>query len=429
MSATIKTVTIAKVRIVTMCVKCKHRVFFDPVSKVLYYMDEGCNKVPLPTDAQLGGGVPIGGGSTPTLPPVNPDLPVTQDLACYKANGVWDVLNQFAEAMFNITWVGNLFLYSYAEFGRAYPHLKANNLSHLNFWRQHADDDKSDMQDDWNLYKDEIKAAMICFLSNIFEKSQYLTTPDLAALKTDWAFETESEALNDWLLDLLFVPENTMYQEYAAYYADNQMGECDCAGSEPTPPVPPIAAGCVRVQPGLIVHPAFSDIGTFTPTTIKPDPFGVKVGETTYQGQVGVSDEILDGADPDRPAAAFAVMWRLESGMRVKGIRGQLTYAPVAGSTNAYHAVLAIATGETTAFESLKLQFIADGGMDFGAGNTAFDHQATDDNYHDALYVYLAVYYERAESGSVSVQLDNLTLLVENDDMTVEYAVPTLVYC
>jgi hypothetical protein len=87
-----------------MCVKCKNRVFFDPETQSMYYIDDSCNKVKLPFGATAGNATVddwIGQGAPPLPEPVpsahdNPFYQTQDSLKCAKAtaivNEIWNVL-------------------------------------------------------------------------------------------------------------------------------------------------------------------------------------------------------------------------------------------------------------------------------------------------------------------------------------------------
>jgi hypothetical protein len=80
-----------------MCIKCKDRLFYDRVAKQIYYMDEGCNKIPI-TGTELAGVIE----QDTTYPDVSHDDPLydaTDALKCAKAtamvNEMWNVVGVY----------------------------------------------------------------------------------------------------------------------------------------------------------------------------------------------------------------------------------------------------------------------------------------------------------------------------------------------
>ena len=232
-----------------MCVKCKHKVFYDPDKNLLYYMDEGCNKLPVPAGV-LGGGtggstVPIGGG-VPDLPPLDPDEVPSAGVACFKANGLWVLLKRFTDAAISvITDVGN-FDSSYAEMGRNFPDLKMNNWTAIQFFSKWNDSDAPALVDAWEEHEEAIKEAFLCSLQDKFDKHGRLSDGEYTfAVNHD--FDSPSGVLDDFLTDLMEVIEKKQMQEHAAYYAKMEQGECDCVGDSPTPPPPDVPEGFTKI--------------------------------------------------------------------------------------------------------------------------------------------------------------------------------------
>lgn len=229
-----------------MCVKCKHRVFYDPTTKVLYYMDDGCNKVPLPANA-LAGGVPIGGGATPSLPP-DDELPApSSGIACYKANALWHEFEAFSNALV-LQWSDSSdMVIGYAAFQANYAHLDADNWQLFNFFKNHGADNEATLSTKWAEHKADLKELFICWAQDQLGKEPTLSDAEIDLAKT-YDFDTDTALLDDFLTDVWAVIERKALKERASQYIIGEQGECNCAGSEPAPDPDVTPSGCISLK-------------------------------------------------------------------------------------------------------------------------------------------------------------------------------------
>jgi len=229
-----------------MCVKCKHRVFFDPNTKVLYYMDDGCNKVPVPADAVVGG-VPIGSGGAPSLPPIDPDAPINADNSCYKANAIADTFVAFIDAVFD-AWegAGILFTSATSKFQRLYPDYRVSNWNMNSFWLDHFTEDREDLNTLWDGMKEDLHETFLCQMSFQMGKEVTLSDLDLAIVKGH-SFYAGDGGIGDFITGAKNLIPDAYWQEQAAYYTTGEIGTCDCVGDAPTPPPPDVPEGFTKI--------------------------------------------------------------------------------------------------------------------------------------------------------------------------------------
>lgn len=284
-----------------MCLKCKHRVYYDPTANALYYMGDNCDKIPLPAGA-LAGGVPIGGGGSPSLPP-DDQLPTdpTSTIACQKATGVWQVIEDFADALIaSFEGLSLTPLNSTRKFFTDYgSNLKAQNWRVLEFISNHFTDDP-DIGEAWEEHKETTKADFICAAQDAFSKFPLLSDADYEWLFA-YDFDSPSALLDDFLTDVLEVPENAAWSESSTYHVFAQVGTCSCTGDEP---IPPPQTEPLEGEFGLFAGEVVGNITTsMTPAGSRADdnPRGTKISEIRY-------DLPAYDADTEQWADLF-VMW------------------------------------------------------------------------------------------------------------------------
>lgn len=221
-----------------MC-NCAYVLKIDPCTGEQYYKDDRGN-IHIVT--------PATSDSVPSLPPVPPDMPETQTNACYKANGVWQVIEDFTDAMIaSFSGLSLTPLNSTRKFFTDYgANLKSKNWRVLEFLGNHYTDDP-DINEDWEAHKAGLKSAFICAAQDAFAKFPLLTDSDFAWFMA-YDFDSPSALLDDFLTDLLEVPENAAWAEAASYHVFAQEGVCDCVGSEPAPDPDALETGCIRLE-------------------------------------------------------------------------------------------------------------------------------------------------------------------------------------
>ena len=221
----------------------------------------------------------------PNLPPVDEEAEPTQSIACYKANGVWEVLKAFTDALvLSITGTNLTPLHPYQSFQNEYGiGLKADNFKLWEFMAEHYTDDP-DVVTDWVEHEEAVKADFICLAQDAFSKFPLLSDDDYEWLAA-YDFDSPSAVLDDFMTSALSVPEIAAWAEAASFHVFSQVGECDCAGSEPVPPP--------QTEPnegefGLYEGELIGSISTgMNPTDSRAaaNPMGVKVSEVIYQGE------------------------------------------------------------------------------------------------------------------------------------------------
>lgn len=223
-------------------------------------------------------------GSQPNLPPENPDIPVTQTLACYKANAAWDIIERLADAVFDVYTEDSSALAA-ITLQRRYPDMKLDNWQLYRFgFNWTSTPDYEEISGMWDEHREDLKAVFICSMQDVLFKSQQLTAGDLALI-LDYDFDSPEADLDDLLTKMLAVPEEIYWKEQAAFYVQSQTGVCNCTGSEPTPPeqTEPEAG-----QFGLYAGEVVGNINTsMTPAGSRAasTPRGNKISEVKYTGE------------------------------------------------------------------------------------------------------------------------------------------------
>lgn len=292
---------------------CKHRVFFDPVKKQLYYIDDDCNRTPLPIGGTLPGNQGLeeweNSGSTPTgdYPPVPHDNPLytaNDALKCAKAtamvNEMWNVIGIY-QGIDDATNFLEILASVIGYFSAADPEpvsrvasasiagLLAKIISIIG-----PDEIAEELE---SVYLNtEAKNDLICDLIDrmdtpgtlnvdIFGSTGGLKLNTLTDNDIKISIERFAELVpdNELALQLLKIFPLSSWKEIVTPKIPGT--ECACDGYAPTPP-PQTEPG--EGEFGLYAGELIGAISTLmTPAASRAasDPRGVKVNETTYAGQ------------------------------------------------------------------------------------------------------------------------------------------------
>lgn len=255
----------------------------------------------------------------PSLPPTSEETPPTQTIACYKANGVWEVMKAFTDALIlSVTGANLTPLHPYQSFQNEYGvGLKADNFKLWEFMADHFTDDP-DVGVAWGEHEETIKADFICAAQDAFSKFPILTDDDY-----DWIaaydFDSPSAVLDDFMTAMLSVPETAAWAEAAGYHVFSMIGECNCTGDSPFVPDDGTSepdAGCIKVFPAVLAFSAYDgqNFGANYEYAID-NPSGVIVtnqhGKTEPTGNNGSGSDVFQ----------LGLMFRISTGAQIIGVR------------------------------------------------------------------------------------------------------------
>lgn len=174
----------------------------------------------------------ITGRDTPVdVPDPDEGEPPASDNACYKANGVWNVISDFADTLIQVLANNSNPLAAYQEFQSAYAGLDEDNWQLWSFLNDHWGDDVGNA---WTANKSALKNDFICTMANRFDKTPRLSDAELSYIKV-YDFDSTSGSLDGFLTDVLKVPEAAYYKRVAAMYAETELGDCPCGVLIPPP--------------------------------------------------------------------------------------------------------------------------------------------------------------------------------------------------
>lgn len=224
-----------------MC-NCAYVLKVDPCNGQMFYKDaQGQVHYITPPDT-----VP------PNLPPENPDIPVTQTLACFKANGVWEILKDAMQAVVdtdNPTALRSI----YAILQKDAAYVDWDNWKLFQFAGSYsALYDWDTVKADWQTHQAALQADFVCYFQDQFNKTQTLSDDEYEEAMV-YDFDSPSANLDDFLTDFITTIEKKAYQESAAYFVQGSLGICDCIGGSSNEANLPPAAGCLKVYPVTVL--------------------------------------------------------------------------------------------------------------------------------------------------------------------------------
>lgn len=275
-----------------MC-NCSGVVKYDPCTGKLSYKNEAGATVELPV-SQLTAKEGI-----PTAP--DDEVPVS-DNACYKANGVWLLIEKTYEAFTDVTAEANILgsLYTYPEFQLNHPEIDEDNDNLMVALTAYASGIDPGAIGVWNDGKDAFRGEFVCQMQFKFSKSSILTDADLDFVK-NYEFATGDAVLDDVLEKVISIPESKQFKQYANNGVKAQAGNCDCNADHATDPnaPPEIPAGSsallFRQFVGGINWTPGSKWASI-PLALASAPRGSRVGSNVWQLQYDSFDDPNDGS-------------------------------------------------------------------------------------------------------------------------------------
>lgn len=266
---------------------CAYAIKIDPCTGQMYYKDH------LGAVHTVSSGASGGGGSQPNLPPDNPDIPIVQTNACFKANAVWNAIRLTVEAVFASKHDDLLLANekSYQAMGADYPQIKLDNWKHIKFWYSWNYSELVASEEDWDGTQAQLVKNFICEVKDHLSIEKTMTTADIDYLKDfDWIHITGT--LGDFLNDVKGMIEDAYFQEQAAYYVNLQLGVCNCTtggiGENDNPP----AEGCYKVYPpelaiGLYDGQGYNGNLEYTLDNPRGEVLSAGVFRSTFEGNNG----------------------------------------------------------------------------------------------------------------------------------------------
>ena len=201
----------------------QNSVRFNPQTGQMEYNNNG-TWTPIPPTA-LPGESPV--------PAPSPDDTPAQGQECWKANGVWGTISRFLEAVFDVyTEPGPALINnSYWRFSNEYAGIGFRTVSLFGFSEEWGNDheDVLAFETQVNLNLITHMRNFVCAAQNRFAKNNQVSDEEIAWIRA-YDFNTGDPDLDEFLNDVLNLPENETYRIDSYNAVQAEFGTCSCDG-------------------------------------------------------------------------------------------------------------------------------------------------------------------------------------------------------
>lgn len=159
------------------------------------------------------------------------ELPTSGNV-CWKALGVWSVLEKTGDAILNESAGSGTTFGAYNGLQNNYAGLNFDNLQLFQLltylFTDLSDAEIEDLQTEWQTQKVFLQQTFICGMLNAMGNSGVLTDAEIGKVRDfDWGFDG---ALQDFLEQLGDVPESLWLKQQARISVQDGKGVCECEG-------------------------------------------------------------------------------------------------------------------------------------------------------------------------------------------------------